>query len=71
MFLDTTVTSQAYIEIFREFANQLDGQELTLNRMQRPKFKTHRYSSVDPIFAVNYFTEYARCKKRKLPSVRV
>jgi hypothetical protein len=29
MFFDTTVTSQVYIELFWEFVNQLDDQELT------------------------------------------
>jgi hypothetical protein len=30
MFFDTTVTSQVYTELLREFVNQLDDQELTL-----------------------------------------
>jgi hypothetical protein len=35
MFFDTTVTSQMYIELFREFVNQLDDQELTLSYYQQ------------------------------------
>jgi hypothetical protein len=34
MFFDTTVTSQVYIELFREFVNRLDDQELTLGYYQ-------------------------------------
>jgi hypothetical protein len=35
MFFDTTVTSQVYIELFGEFVNQLDDQELTLGYYQQ------------------------------------
>jgi hypothetical protein len=35
MFFDTTLTSQVYIELFREFVNQLDDQELTLGYYQQ------------------------------------
>jgi hypothetical protein len=35
MFFDTTVTSQVYIELFREFVNQLDDQELTFGYYQQ------------------------------------
>jgi hypothetical protein len=35
MFFDTTVTSQVYIELFREFVNQLGDQELTLGYYQQ------------------------------------
>jgi hypothetical protein len=35
MFFDTVVTSQVYIELFREFVNQLDDQELTLGHYQQ------------------------------------
>jgi hypothetical protein len=34
MFFDTTVTSQVYIELFREFVNQLDNQELNTQHQQ-------------------------------------
>jgi hypothetical protein len=41
MFFDTTVTSQVYIELFREFVNQLDDQELTFGYYQQDGATSH------------------------------
>jgi hypothetical protein len=41
MFFDKTVTSQVYIELFREFVNQLDDQELTLGYYQQYGATSH------------------------------
>jgi hypothetical protein len=41
MFFDTAVTSQVYIELFREFVNQLDDQELTLGYYQQDEATSH------------------------------
>jgi hypothetical protein len=41
MFLDTTVTSQVYIELSREFVNLLDDQELTLGYYQQDGATSH------------------------------
>jgi adenosylmethionine-8-amino-7-oxononanoate aminotransferase len=41
MFFDTTVTSQVYIELFREIVNQLDHQELTLVYYQQNGATSH------------------------------
>jgi hypothetical protein len=41
MFFDTAVTSQVYIEPFREFVNQLDDQELTLGYYQQDGATNH------------------------------
>jgi hypothetical protein len=41
MFFDTTVTSEVYIELFREFVNQLDDQELTLSYYQQDGATSH------------------------------
>jgi hypothetical protein len=41
MFFDTTVTSQLYIELFREFVNQSDNQELTFGYYQQDGAISH------------------------------
>jgi hypothetical protein len=41
MFFDTTVTSQVYIELFREFVNQLDDQELARGYYQQDGATSH------------------------------
>jgi hypothetical protein len=41
MFFDTTVTSQVYIELFREFVNKLGDQELTLGYYQQDGATSH------------------------------
>jgi hypothetical protein len=41
MFFNTTVTSQMYVELFREFVNQLDDQELTLGYYQQDGATSH------------------------------
>jgi hypothetical protein len=41
LFFDATVTSQVYIELFREFVNQLDDQELTLGYYQQDGATSH------------------------------
>jgi hypothetical protein len=41
MFFDTAATSQVYIELFREFVNQLDDQELTLGYYQQDGATSH------------------------------
>jgi hypothetical protein len=41
MFFDTTVTSQLYIELFREFINQFDDQELALGYYQQDGATSH------------------------------
>jgi hypothetical protein len=41
MFFDTTVTSQVYIELYQEFVNQLDDQELTLSYYQQDGVTSH------------------------------
>jgi hypothetical protein len=41
MFFDTTVTSQVYIELFRQFVNQLDDQELKLVYYQQDGATNH------------------------------
>jgi hypothetical protein len=41
MFLDATVTSQVYIELFREFVNQLEDQVLTLGYYQQDRATIH------------------------------
>jgi hypothetical protein len=41
MFFDTTVTSQVYIEFFREFVNQLVDQEHTLGYYQQDGATSH------------------------------
>jgi hypothetical protein len=43
MFFDTTVTSQVYIELFWEFVNQLDDQELTLSYYQQDGATSHTF----------------------------
>jgi hypothetical protein len=41
MFFDTTVTSQVYTELFQEFVNQLDNQELALGYYQQDGATSH------------------------------
>jgi hypothetical protein len=41
MFFGTTVTSEVYIELFREFVNQLYTQELTLGYYQQDGATSH------------------------------
>jgi hypothetical protein len=41
LFFDTIATSQVYIELFREFVNQLDDQELTLGYYQQDGATSH------------------------------
>jgi hypothetical protein len=41
LFFDTTVRNQVYIELFREFVNQLDDQELTLGYYQQDGATSH------------------------------
>jgi hypothetical protein len=41
MFFETTVTSQVYIELFREFVDQLNDQELKLGYYQQDGATSH------------------------------
>jgi hypothetical protein len=41
MFFDITLTSQVYIELFWEFVNQLDDQELTIGYYQQDGATSH------------------------------
>jgi hypothetical protein len=56
MFFDTTVTYQVYIELFREFVNQLDDQELTLGYYQQDGATSHT-SGVSIVEVESFFPD--------------
>jgi hypothetical protein len=60
MLFDTTVISQVYIELFREFVNRLDDQELTLGYYPQDAATSHTsgvsMAEVESFFPDSYFT---------------
>jgi hypothetical protein len=66
MFFDTTVTSQVYIELFREFVSQLDDQELTLGYYQQDGAASHTsgvsMAEVESFFPDSNFTRSVASK---------
>jgi hypothetical protein len=56
MFFDTSVTRQMHIELFWEFVNQLDDQELTLGYYQQDGATNHT-SGVSMAEVESFFPE--------------
>jgi hypothetical protein len=66
LFFDITVTSQVYIELFQEFVNQLNDQELTLGYYEQDGATSHTsgmsMAEVESFFPDSNFTRSVASK---------